>query len=75
VDGVEVLTLAGAPVDLHKGKYRATMEDVNGDGLTDLVVRVVTSLISCDGAQAALTGLTFDGKAMEGVDSIMLVGD
>ena len=72
---VSTVTLAGAPVDQHKGKYRASLEDVNNDGLTDLLVHVVTSLITCDGTQAALTGLTFDGKAMEGEDSITLVGD
>ena len=72
---VSTVCLADAPVAQRGNRYMASMEDVNGDGLADLVVHVITNLITCDGSQAALTGLTFDGKAMEGEDSITLVGD
>lgn len=72
---VSTVTLAGAPVAQHKGRYQASMEDANGDGLADLLVHVVTNLMACEGSEAVLTGLTCDGKAMEGKDTVMLVGD
>ena len=72
---VSTVTLAGAPVAQHKGRYQASMEDANGDGQADLLVHVVTNLMACEGSEAALTGLTYDGKAMEGKDTVMLVGD
>ena len=72
---ISTVSLSGAPVARQKGRYQASMEDVNGDGLTDLLVHVVTNLMACEGSEAVLTGLTYDGKAMEGKDSIMLVGD
>lgn len=71
---VSTVALEGAPVAQQNGRYQASFEDVNGDGLADLLVHVVTNRMACEGLEAVLTGLTYDGKAMEGKDSVMLVG-
>jgi hypothetical protein len=69
------VTLAGATVKVKgQGDPMISVQDVNGDGLLDLVVRVnidELQLGSTD-TQATLTGQTFDGQSIRGVDSVKL---
>ena len=70
------VTLASAPVKLKgKGTPMASVEDVNRDGLPDLVVHVSTDALqlSATDTEAVLEGKTFDGTAIRGTDSIRVV--
>jgi hypothetical protein len=70
------VTLASAPVKLKgKGTPMASVEDVNGDGLDDLVVHVDTStfVLSDTDQLAVLEGTTFGGQTVMGTDSIRVV--
>lgn len=70
------VTLANGPVRLKShGTLMASSEDVNGDGLLDLVVHVSTEgLQLTEGdAEAILNGRTFDGTPIQGSDSIQIV--
>jgi len=79
IDPATVL-LAGAPVAVTGGKnarWMAHAEDVDGDGLVDLVLQFDNQ--SLDPAQlqdgvAVLTGATYQGDEIEGQDDIVLVG-
>lgn len=70
------VTLAGAGTRLRgKGTAQASLEDVNGDGLRDLVVHIETSALQLTpgATQALLEGKTFDGKTVRGTDSVRIV--
>jgi len=76
---VDVMTLAfGASAatpshDLTKpGVFEDHLQDVNGDGLTDLVshYRTQEAGITADDLEACITGATLDGTPFEGCDSI-----
>ena len=70
------VTLASAPVKLKgKGTPMASLQDVNGDGLLDLVVHVGTEAfqLSAGDTEAVLVGRTFDGKTIRGSDSVRIV--
>jgi hypothetical protein len=70
------VTLADAQVKVKgNGTRLANPEDVNGDGITDLVVHITTVGLSLtDGdIEAVLRGETFDGQAIEGSDSVRVV--
>jgi len=73
----ETVTLAGAKVKLiGKGeRYSCSPEDVNGDGLMDLMCHVITAdfLIEPGDSIAVLEADTFDGKHVRGEDSIQIV--
>ena len=74
----DTVELAGAGVEVRgKGnKYMAHEEDVDGDGLVDLVVQVATENLAPGSFQdgyAILTGETFDGQLIEGMDEITIV--
>jgi len=74
----DTVELAGAGVDVRgkSNKYMAHEEDVNGDGLVDLVVQVATENLNPDSFQngyAVLTGSTYDGQEIEGSDEITIV--
>ena len=74
----ETITLAGAGVAVRgKGsKYLAAFEDVDGDGILDLVAHVLTDNLDRNTFQAGyalLNGTTFDGQAIEGWDEITIV--
>lgn len=70
------ITLANASVKLRgKGTPMASFEDVNGDGLLDIVVHVDTSALElalCD-TDAILEGETFDGDKIRGIDTVRIV--
>ena len=70
------VTLADAGVKIRgKGKLAADEEDVDGDGLLDLVVHIDTSELELtDGdVVAVLKGETFDGTAIQGSDFVRIV--
>lgn len=74
----ETVELAGAGVAVRgkANKYMAHSEDVNGDGLLDLVVQVATENLDAGSLQAGyaiLTGKTYDGVPIEGKDEITIV--
>jgi len=70
--------LAGASLAIRGNgkKYMAHVEDVNQDGLPDLVVKVETWNFDPDSFQdgyAILTGETIGGQLFEGMDEIKIV--
>jgi len=71
------ICLAGANVAVRgKGnKLMAHEEDVNGDGLVDLLVQVETQDFDDlgDGGTVELTGTTFDNQAIVGYDEVIIV--
>lgn len=70
------VALADAAVKVKgKGTPMAAVEDVDGDGIDDLVVHVETQGLSLtDGAaQAILTGETYGGMVIAGVDAVRIV--
>jgi hypothetical protein len=58
-----------------KGTLLAHEEDVNGDGLQDLVIQVNTADLGFapDAGEATLTGYTFSGQFFWGTDEIIVV--
>jgi len=58
-----------------KGKLMASVEDVNGDGLDDLVLHFNTQELNLtkDSTEAVLIGETFDGMSIIGSDSVNIV--
>ncbi|MHC4741331.1 MAG: GLUG motif-containing protein [Planctomycetota bacterium] len=74
----DTVELAGAGVAMRgkSNKYMAHQEDVNGDGLVDLVVQVATENLNAGSFQdgyAILTAETLDGQPIEGADEIAIV--
>jgi hypothetical protein len=71
------VALAGAKVKLiGKGdKYSCSVQDVNGDGLPDLVCHVLTAqfMIEPGESVAVLEASTFGGQVIRGEDSIRIV--
>jgi CSLREA domain-containing protein len=70
------VSLAGATVKLRgKGTPLAVLEDVNGDGIKDLVVHVLTSALqlTAGDTQAIVEGETLDGLEIKGADSVRIV--
>ena len=70
------VSLAGARVAVRgKGKFMAHEEDVNGDGLVDLVVQVETQGFDDlgVGGTVELTGITFGGEDIVGYDEVVIV--
>jgi hypothetical protein len=72
------VTLAGAGVAIRgKGeRYLASEEDVDGDGLLDLSLKVETENLDPNIFQdgwAYLTGTTYDGQDIDGLDEITIV--
>lgn len=72
----ETVRLAGAgPRRLGNGRVSFTIQDVNGDGRADMVLKVETqdlALTSSD-AEAVLTGETLDGTPIIGRDAVRIV--
>jgi hypothetical protein len=75
----DTISLAGARVKMvgKSGKYLSHEEDVNGDGLLDLVSQVYTAqfMVEIGGTVAVLEAATFDGTPIRGEDSINIVPD
>ncbi len=70
------VTLADAGVRVKgKGTPQASFEDVNGDGLLDLVMHVETEGLNLTAAdtRAVLRGNTFDGTRIRGTDTVRVV--
>lgn len=69
------ITVAGASVSLRRnGTTASSLEDVNGDGLVDLVVHVDTQdLQLIDPNQVFLECYTFSGEYLWGTDKIILL--
>jgi hypothetical protein len=70
------LSLDGQAVRVAgKANMQAHLEDVNGDGLDDLVVQIedVDGSYQQGASMATLTGKTYDGVPIEGTDSICIV--
>ena len=69
--------LEGAPIasPSQQGRFLVSEEDVNGDGWTDLVVKFDAELldIAVPTGTALLVGVTFDGQAFWGEDTIRVV--
>lgn len=68
--------LAGARVAVRgEGKLMAHEDDVDGDGLLDLVVQVETQSFTDlgEGGMVALTGTTFSGEDIVGYDEVVIV--
>ena len=55
---------------------QSALEDVDGDGNIDLILHFKTqdTGIQCGKTSASLTGQTFNGRAIEGSNSIVTVG-
>lgn len=70
------VTLAGASVRIKgKGTPQTSAEDVDGDGLLDLIVHVDTTALELTGndTEAILEGQTFDGTSIRGVDTVRII--
>jgi hypothetical protein len=70
------VTLANAGVALRgRGTLMASLEDVNGDGLPDLIVHIATDALELTSGdvEAVLTGRTFTGRHIRGVDTVRVV--
>ena len=71
---VESLNLQGELLVAGNNKLMAHLEDVNGDGIDDLVVQIEDQdgVFQGGEAETTLTGETFDGTAIEGSDTICI---
>ena len=71
------MALQGLAVKMagQSNKLLASIEDVNGDGFDDLVVKIedMDATFTEGDTIATLTGETFDGTPIEGSDSICIV--
>lgn len=71
------VALAGAEVQMigKSGKYSCSAQDVNGDGLNDLVCQVSTAqfLIQPGQSNAVLQAKTFGGQPIQGQEAITIV--
>ncbi len=68
--------LLGGASGLLLSESHSRQEDVDDDGDTDLVLhfRLLNSSLDCDSTEGTLLGETFDGIAIEGADSVRMVG-
>jgi Concanavalin A-like lectin/glucanases superfamily len=71
------VSLAGAEVQMigKSDKYSCSAQDVNGDGLNDLVCQVSTAqfLIQSGQANAVLQAKTYSGQPIQGQEAITIV--
>jgi hypothetical protein len=76
VADVDVTTLAFGPGGAAIAHLNGHLQDVNSDGIMDLMLhfRTQDSGITCGDESATLTGETLDGQPIEGTDSIQTVG-
>ena len=73
---VDPLSVKFGPNGATESHGKGHIEDVDSDGDQDLVLHFKTqdTGIQCGDVTASLTGETFDGQALEGSDSIKIVG-
>ena len=73
---IDVTALAFGPDGASLAHMNGHLQDVNLDGITDLVThyRTQDTGIACGDESATLTGETLDGQPIEGTDSIQTVG-
>ena len=76
VADIDVTTLAFGPVGVPIAHLNGHQQDVNYDGIMDLMThyRTQDTGIVCGDQSATLTGETSDGQAFERADSIQTVG-
>jgi hypothetical protein len=76
VADIDVTTLAFGPNEAAAAHRHGHREDVNYDGIMDLMLhfRTQDTGIACGDESAMLTGETLDGQPIEGSDSIQTVG-
>ncbi|GEM_PF-6658820 len=69
---IDVSTVTFGPLGAPESHGTGHIEDVNGDGLNDLVLhfKIQETGIAKGDTEATLTGATFDGTAIEGSDII-----
>lgn len=70
------VTLAGAPVKTKKnGEPHVDLQDVNDDGLLDMVLQSRTALLqlTTSSTKAIVTGALLDGMPFKGSDSVVVV--
>lgn len=75
VDPTTVI-FAGAPVKRRpNGRLMSSVEDVNGDGMADLVLHFTTRelQLSANSTSAVLEGKTWDGTDFRGSDTVIIV--
>lgn len=66
--------LAGVPVAVRGRRFMAHEEDVNEDGLIDLVCQFETEgFEDLESGEVCLTGTTYDGERIQGCDIILIV--
>ena len=73
---VASLELNGAGVRIVKGKgLQYSFEDVNGDGLLDLMVHFDRGALqlTIGDTTATVTGMTLDGNHIQGTDSLKVI--
>ena len=75
----DTVELAGSTVAIRGNGNRmlASFEDVDGDGDVDLVLHIETENLSLEtgATEATLTAETFDGEAIIGSDTIVIVNE
>jgi hypothetical protein len=75
----DTVALAGASVKMvgKSGRLQCHDEDVNGDGLYDLVCKVYTAELKIElgDSTATLEAITWDGTPIQGEDNIRIVQD
>jgi len=76
VSDIDLTTLAFGPGHAAIAHLNGHVQDVNFDGIEDLVTHYRTrdTGITCGHGTATLTGVTLDGKPIEGSDAIQTVG-
>ncbi len=68
------VTLSGAFVKPRRhGALRAAFEDVNKDGLPDLMLHVSTAELQLTDTTLVLTGQTYQGQFVQGSDAVKIV--
>jgi hypothetical protein len=70
------ISLENAAVRLRgNGTVMATLQDVNADGLPDLLVHIVTQALSLSESdtEATLTAMTFAGEPVRGSDLVRVI--